>query len=187
MKVLKIGDRGDDVRKWQFFLTGQGFNPGEVDGIFGEQTYQATKSFQGVHQLKPDGVVGNRTVGTAMLLGFNTLTDNRTSIMGANWPPKPDFSPLLGNAARTAVFGQFSYRPYPLPSNPENLKVTDNWAVQHIVRVSIPQLVHIKGNPWVYFHRLAANQLIQVWQAWEQAGLLRLILTWDGAYAPRFI
>jgi peptidoglycan hydrolase-like protein with peptidoglycan-binding domain len=42
MNVLRIGDRGDDVRKWQFFLIGQGYDPGIADGIFGERTKAAT-------------------------------------------------------------------------------------------------------------------------------------------------
>jgi hypothetical protein len=37
------------------------------------------------------------------------------------------------------------------------------------------------------FHRLAADQLIGLWQDWEQAGLLDRILSFDGAFVPRFI
>ncbi|GAB3195268.1 hypothetical protein ABID22_003623 [Pontibacter aydingkolensis] len=187
MNVIKIGDRGDDVLKWQFFLIGQYLNPGVADGIFGEQTKAASMAFQRMHGLQPDGIIGNKTVGMAMTLGFGVLDDERESILGAHWPPKPGFRPLLSHAARANVFGHFNYRHRPLPGNPENIEVLDNWASRHLVRVEVPQLIPIKGSAGVYFHRRAADQLAQLWHDWEQAGLLHHVLTWEGAYAPRFI
>ena len=187
MNVLKFGERGDDVRRWQYFLTGLQFEVGEVDGIFGEKTRHATIAFQRLHQLQPDGIVGNKTAGTAMALGFDLLDDARDGMLGANWPPKPDFRPLLSHEARASMFGHFSYRPLPLPRNPENIEVLDGWIARNIVRVEVPQLIRIKGGAVVYFHRLAAGQLIRLWHQWEQAGLLHHVLTWGGAYAPRFV
>lgn len=187
MKVLKIGDKGDGVRKWQFFLIGQGFDLGTADGMFGERTKAATMAFQQQHNLQPDGIVGNKTAGTAMIQGFGILHDNRQGIVSANWPPKPDFRPLLSFAERAALFGYFAYRHHPLPGNPENIIVLDNWASLNLVRIEVPQLIPVRGNPQVYFHRLAARQFAKLWSDWEQAGLLHHVLTWEGAYAPRFI
>ena len=45
MRVLKRGLSGDDVERWQQFLLGQGQQL-EVDGGFGEDTFEATKKFQ---------------------------------------------------------------------------------------------------------------------------------------------
>jgi D-alanyl-D-alanine dipeptidase len=53
--------------------------------------------------------------------------------------------------------------------------------------LSVPQLVNIKGSDRVQFHRKAADQLIKLWQNWEDAALLPLVLTWDGSFVPRFI
>ena len=58
------------------------------------------------------------------------------------------------------------------------------------MRVEIPQLRGVSGAPSsasVRFHRRAADQLRELWRAWEAAGLLRLVLTWEGAFAPRFV
>ena len=53
--ILKIGSKGDDVKKLQSKL---GLGP---DGIFGKGTEEAVKSFQTKSGLMPDGVVGEGT------------------------------------------------------------------------------------------------------------------------------
>ena len=53
--LLKIGSKGDDVKKFQAKL-------GLVsDGIFGKGTEEAIKSFQTKNGLTPDGIVGEGT------------------------------------------------------------------------------------------------------------------------------
>lgn len=187
MKLLKIGSKGNDVRSWQAFLIGQGFYEGVISGNFDEGTKTASIAFQVSSGLQPDGVVGNKTIGAAMVLGFKVIEDNGTGIGSANWPPKPSFPPLVDNAAREKVFGKFSYTSRPLPGNPENIEVTDNWVKENIIRVDIPQLIPVKGSAVVYFHKLAAAQLKSVWKEWEKADLLHLVLTWDGSYVARFV
>ena len=191
MKLLKRNVRGPLVRRWQLFLLGQGLNPGPLDGIFGQQSIKATKKFQKLHDLQADGIVGNRTWAQALLLGF-TLVDNpdNTAKSGPNYPPKPSFRPLSGTAARQRKFGKFSFVSDPSPRNRERIRITDNWERENIIRVHIPQLAGVEGAPRsgkVRFHRLAAPQLVALWQAWEDAGLLPLVLTWAGTFVPRFI
>jgi hypothetical protein len=41
MMVLRQGKRGKTVRKWQFFLIGQGLQPGKADGIFGAMFFSS--------------------------------------------------------------------------------------------------------------------------------------------------
>ncbi len=53
--LLKVGSRGDDVKKVQHAL-GQ-----DVDGIFGKVTEGAVKRWQGKNNLTPDGIVGPKT------------------------------------------------------------------------------------------------------------------------------
>ncbi|MBC1262362.1 N-acetylmuramoyl-L-alanine amidase [Synechococcus sp. BSF8S] len=57
-KVLPFGLRGPAVLVLQKRLSELGFNPGPIDGIFGDDTRSAVVAFQNSRQLLPDGVVG---------------------------------------------------------------------------------------------------------------------------------
>jgi peptidoglycan hydrolase-like protein with peptidoglycan-binding domain len=59
--VISIGSRGGEVRAVQTALSGQGFEVGPSDGIFGPMTLRAVLSFQKYSQLWVDGLVGPRT------------------------------------------------------------------------------------------------------------------------------
>jgi len=188
MNVIRRGSKGAGVKSWQYFLMGQGLYPYKADGSFGPQTHEATVAFQRQYGLPTDGVVGNRTMGQAMLLGYSLLTDADTSQAGPNWPGLPPFKPLVGNEHRARIFGKFRYHSQPVDGNPENIVVLDGWEARNIVPVAIPQLSRINnGRTSVRFHKLAAKQLRGVWAAWEEAGLLPKVLSWQGSYVPRFI
>jgi len=60
-QVLKLGSSGLEVIKLQRILIAQGFQPGAVDGIFGENTHVAVIAFQKAFNLTPDGIVGPKT------------------------------------------------------------------------------------------------------------------------------
>lgn len=53
--------RGSDVRTLQSVLTALGYSCGPIDGIFGDKTRAAVKSFQRNNGLKADGIVGPNT------------------------------------------------------------------------------------------------------------------------------
>ena len=55
------------IRDAQQALKDQGFDPGEIDGVWGRNTIAAVKKFQQQHGLEVDGVIGPLT--TAALLG----------------------------------------------------------------------------------------------------------------------
>jgi N-acetylmuramoyl-L-alanine amidase len=55
--------RGDDVASLQQRLSALGFDPGRVDGIFGDQTRSALEDFQRNAGLVVDGCCGRVTVG----------------------------------------------------------------------------------------------------------------------------
>ena len=96
MRILKLNSHGDDVAKWQQFLTGAGFKPGRVDGFFGDTTAAATIAFQKKHGLTPDGTLGNETLGKAMTLNFKPLPEPDD--------PEPDASPkVVATIARIKV------------------------------------------------------------------------------------
>ncbi|QHS59986.1 M15 family metallopeptidase [Chitinophaga agri] len=187
LKLIRINSSGPMVTNWQFFLIGQHLYEGEADGIFSQEVQLATMAFQRKHDLQPDGVVGNKTYGVAMQLGFDGIVDDRDDKSGPDFPKPPAFKPLVSNDERAAVFGRFSYESHPLPGNAENIRITDDWISRNIVMLSIPQLTNIKGSDRVQFHRKAGDQLVRLWQDWENAGLLPLILTWGGSFVPRFI
>ena len=59
--TLQIGSRGDDVRRLQELLKGQGYYSRPVTGAFGANTYAAVVKFQEAHGLPANGVVGTAT------------------------------------------------------------------------------------------------------------------------------
>jgi len=58
--MIKIGDKGAEVKKWQAFLQSEGYSI-IPDGIFGPNTENATKQFQKSKGIKPNGVVEKNT------------------------------------------------------------------------------------------------------------------------------
>src|SRR5262249_12487398 len=112
-----------------------------------------------------------------------------TDDTGTNFPPRPNFPSLQSTRQRMALFGHFDFVPAPTTDNPEGIRILGSWVANNIIDVPIPQLrgTAIDGPPrTIQFHRLGAAQLRAVWAAWESAGLLDLILTYDGSFVPRF-
>lgn len=189
MQTLRLGSEGEAVAKWQFFLRGLDLYFGEVDGKFGPKTKEATAEFQRRHDLKDDGIAGNRTIGQAMRLGFDVLPDDDESEDSVNWPPPPDFPPL-DQAGRERAFGKYPFEPAPVPGNPEAIRIQSSWQTENIVPVTIPQLVGVAGAPSsgrVSFHRLVADRVVELFARWQEAGLMPLVLTYAGSYVPRFV
>lgn len=56
------GSRGEMVRRVQQKLRQWGYYDGDVDGVFGQETYDAVVYFQKKNDLKPDGVAGSATL-----------------------------------------------------------------------------------------------------------------------------
>jgi N-acetylmuramoyl-L-alanine amidase len=59
--TVKFGSRGEHIRALQKLLNKQGFDSGIVDGVFGNTTLAAVKTFQSVKGLVVDGIVGPAT------------------------------------------------------------------------------------------------------------------------------
>ena len=190
MRVLRKGMTGEDVERWQFFLVGQQ-HPIEADGNFGNDTFNATCAFQTNNHLDVDGAVGRETLGCALTLGFDPLDNSAgPANTGSNFPPRPSFNPLVSTADRQRVFGAFEFVSAPVPNNPENIRILGNWEQQNIVRIALPQLVGVQGashDGGARVHKRVADQVVELWKAWDDAGLLNRVMTWDGAYVPRFV
>jgi hypothetical protein len=55
---------------------------------------------------------------------------------------------------------------------------------------TIPQLRSVSGAPKdgaIFLHRKVVEQTRALWAAWEKAVLLRLVLSWAGAWNPRLV
>ncbi|NSL90805.1 M15 family metallopeptidase [Chitinophaga sp. Mgbs1] len=110
-----------------------------------------------------------------------------------NWPPRPTSIRPLSTAERATEFGTFTYEADPSTFNGDGIRVTNSWYHDNIIPVSIPQLngkrfgSRVIQNGTINFHRAGADRLRRLWAAWETAGLLDRITTFEGGYAARYI
>ena len=88
MNILWPGARGPAVKELQSSLKELGFDPGNIDGIFGPSTTAAVTAFQRDRKLFADGIAGPQT--------FNALK-------------LPTTSPGAPRSARTKVFVSYSH------------------------------------------------------------------------------
>ena len=189
MNVIKLGSKSKEVKAIQYFLIGQGYSV-IADGDFGKKTQVAVKSYQKSNGLKSDGVIGNGTLNVMLSDGLALMpTPDNSDEFKAEFPKRPNFSPLETNSQRASVFGRFSYKSSPTRDNPERIVVTDGWADKNLETFSCPQLIKLglskSGN--VTFHKKAKAQFLGLWADWEKANLLDRVKTWEGAYIPRFV
>lgn len=190
MKTLRLNDSNDDVKRWQLFLIGQGLLKDVADGKFGPKTEAASKAFQKKYGMVDDGIVGNKTIGKAMMLGFSVVEYPKDDpVIQPDFPPEPVFPPL-NSSQKHQLLGIIEYVSAPKAGNPEAIKITNGWDKINITSVIVPQLIGIKGASQtgkIYFHKNAAAQLLGMWDEWEKAGLLPLVLSYAGSWVPRFI
>jgi peptidoglycan hydrolase-like protein with peptidoglycan-binding domain len=86
-RILRDGDRGDDVADWQRSLNEAADARLAIDAVFGPQTVAATERFQRAHKLLADGEVGSNT-RAAMA---STLAAKRGSHAPPPLEPRPPF------------------------------------------------------------------------------------------------
>lgn len=192
MRYLKIGVQGEDVLAWEHFLCGLVSKDLVVDGIFTQETREATKKFQilaGFKGTDVDGVVGSLTLGRAAGFGFQLTEDESADESGPSWPPQPKIV-RLSLQDREKLFGKFKYRSAPTKSNPEAIEILDDWDKTNIVSINVPQLKGVLGAPKscnVEFHVKCAKQLQELFNAWEKAELSNRVLSWGGSRVSRYI
>lgn len=71
--LSQYGSSGDEVKQIQTKLRDWGYYKGNVDGIYGSQTYEAVKSFQRNNGLTVDGIAGPKTLAA---LGINSTSSS---------------------------------------------------------------------------------------------------------------
>lgn len=186
---LRKGSKGPDVVKWQTFLRGSLKNVAVItDGDFGPGTEAATKTFQLANKLTADGVVGDATLIAAAKKGYQLAHDASGDKSGPNWPAKPSDVRQLTPAERATLFGTFAYTAAPTTSNPEGIKITDGWDKKNITYVTVDQITKADGRSLkVGVHVKVEKQFRALWKAWEDAGLLDKVETFNGGYVSRFI
>jgi Putative peptidoglycan binding domain len=69
--LLQEGDQGKKVEALQRRLKALGFDPGQIDGVFGPRTVSALINFQERKGLRPNGIVFQPT---ALALGLNIVS-----------------------------------------------------------------------------------------------------------------
>jgi hypothetical protein len=190
MEILRRGSEGEAVVRWQRFLIGQGRLVGSsADSVFGPVTERATRAFQRQARIDVDGMVGPMTYAAALQRGFDPgFTDPTGGEEGSDWPPRPSFAPLVANADRAAVFGEFRYEP--VGPGTDDIRILGGWQQANIQPVTIEQLIGVKGAPStgrIWVHRRIIEQVRDLFAAWADAGFSDLILTWDGSFAPRYV
>ena len=85
---LQRGSRGESVRTLQRLLRNEGFNPGAIDGWFGENTERAVRRFQVRSRIPETGIVDVRT-WEALGMVCTPIT-----------PPQEFFCPVLRRGER---------------------------------------------------------------------------------------
>ena len=110
---------------------------------------------------------------------------------GVDWPPVDVGVRYITSQERANKYGTFTYVARPIPGNPEAIQITGmkNFGIS---RVIVPQSMLDRKVPGivhngVYVNEKLVDQMSSLFSDWENEGLLDLLLTWDGAYAPRFV
>ena len=76
------GSRGEEVRQIQTALQNRGYDPGSVDGIYGERTEAAVRQFQADQGLAVDGIAGPDTLAA---LGVSGSSNGATSVSNSDY------------------------------------------------------------------------------------------------------
>lgn len=98
--------------------------------------------------------------------------------------PAPSGGSTGGSSNATAQknFGPLEFVPAPTADNPEAIRITNGWDKANITYVTLPGL-----NKTVAFHTKCKDRIVQLFQAWTDAGLIPDIIQWSGTWVPRFV
>lgn len=160
-----------------------------------EQQQANIRTMQRRLGIEDDGDFGPRTLAAFMALAdryamTEAQRDTLPDGVSLDTSAKPAGARSLTNAERIARFGSFAFEPAPVSGMPEAIRITSRSPEFRIAEVHLPQLVGVQGFPRngkVLFHAAAADQLVALVTAWEEAGLLSKILSWGGSYVPRYV
>ena len=187
-----------EVQRWQYFLLKQGITQaGAIDGDFGHGTEEGTKFFQVRCGVPATGQLDETTLAAARSLNYKVVPDDYYATRaGPDFPAEPANLGSPSNASRNQVFECFRFIQKPRSMRPDDEAVvlrgtcdgaSPDWTAKNIVRIEVPQLRFARGaSGSVRCHRLAAPIIARLFQAWEQEDLLHLIISYEGAFVPRY-
>jgi peptidoglycan hydrolase-like protein with peptidoglycan-binding domain len=182
-------ENGPATEDLQRALSRLGFYTKRVDGDFGEGTLSAVKQFAAKVGLASEAMEEGKI--PAALAGelFAAIGKVGLPNTGKEWPPPPaDLKPAK-QQEREAMFGRFNYRPV----GDGDIKILGDWVQKNIGWADLPQLKNAKGMSkrggvtGMEFNKKAVPQLEALFQAWQDAGLIHLILSFAGSFVPRFV
>jgi len=106
-----------------------------------------------------------------------------------SFPCRPNYS-VLSEHDKKRFFGEIEYLPDPCVSNPERIKILNQWDTNNIVHVKIPQFKDVTRAPntgKVAFHKRGADSFVKFWKYVEAENLLPCVKSWHGSYSPRLV
>ena len=126
-EILKQGANGAKVQQLQEILKALNFDPGTIDGDFGNNTIKAVKQFQSQNGLEADGIVGKNTQNL-LNNAFDQLTTNSVPFPT---PQTKGFGGVTGKLPLPAIplikkFEGCDLKAYPDPRT-GNLPITIGW------------------------------------------------------------
>jgi predicted chitinase len=92
-----------------------------------------------------------------------------------------DVTPILSSSQKESILGKISY----VATGGDSIRITNDF-VKNITFVEVPQMKKF-GQRGMNFHRLGATQLKGLWNEWDELGLIKDIISFDGSFVPRFI
>jgi Putative peptidoglycan binding domain len=189
-----------EVQRWQYFLlVERGITAvGSVDGGFGSQTEQATKLFQMQNAIPTTGKLDAQTLSVAQNLGYTVKPDDYyDKLIAQGFPKKPSNLSSPTNAARNKALTCFKFKQLAKPHrhDPDGIVITSScdgsvsdWENKFIIRVAVPGLAHLPTfSGFMRAHSVVAPHLVALFDAWAQADLMHLFLTYEGAFVARYI
>jgi hypothetical protein len=187
-----------EVQRWQYFLSVKRGIPGVggIDGGFGRMTETATKLFQMQNGISATGKLDERTLTLAQSFGYTVQPDDFYERMRRPRRPSSLNSPT--NAVRNRALTCFKFKQLALQFRDDKDRVViagscdgsvSDWENKFITRVPVPGLAHLPtfSQGVMRVHTKVAPHLTALFDAWAQADLMHLFLTWAGAYSPRYI
>ena len=196
MPRLTLNESGLLVKRWNQFLeqNGMAHAPGDM---FTDETKRGTMQFQSAinqgsktTKLTVDGVAGNMTLGYAISSSPTDSFDAAEAALlwGYEYPKmKAGLPSSIGQQEMHKKFGEIEFERASEPGNEERIIITNDWK-KNLQEFQVPQLSRITGgisSGKVWFHHLVGHQLVALWNAWEQVGLLADVKSYEGAFNAR--
>ena len=139
------------------------------------------------------------TLTAAEGLGYAVKPNNfYTAMKGKGFPPEPKTLESPDNATRNGALTCFKFKQLakPFRGDPDGIVITSScddtipdWETKFITKVAVPQLAHLPTfkSGFMRVHTVVAPKLTALFKAWEEADLMHLFLTFEGAFVARYI